>query len=167
MTDYGPKQASRTGGTRGRATASRRQFLRSSLLLVGAEGEVAFALADVAEGVQDPHATGVVGEAVSPDMMAWAEAGALNVLTVDDRYWGVTGIVRIVDWIRKHPEKGVWLNLHKNASYVNRMVTAAVEPEIAPWLELTGGHVKDGRQSIPDWIGISRFDWDYIDKNRL
>jgi L-alanine-DL-glutamate epimerase-like enolase superfamily enzyme len=102
-----------------------------------------------------------------PDMVAWAEAGALNVLTADDRYWGVTGIVRIVKWIRKHPEKGVWLNLHKNASYVNRMVTAALEPRIAPWLELTGSPVKDGRQPIPDWVGITRFDWDLIEKHRL
>ena len=78
----------------------------------------------------------------------------------------MTGIVRIVEWICRHPEKGVWLNLHKNASYVNRMVTAAVEPKIAPWLGLTGGSVKDGRQPIPDWVGISRLDWDYIERHR-
>jgi hypothetical protein len=68
---------------------------------------------------------------------------------------------------RKNPEKDMRLNLHKNASQVNRMVTAALEPEIAPWLELAGGGVKDGHMAIPDWIGITNFDWDFIEKNRV
>jgi L-alanine-DL-glutamate epimerase-like enolase superfamily enzyme len=100
-----------------------------------------------------------------PGMMDYAEAGAINLMTADDRYWGVTGIVRLIDWIRKNPEKDVRLNLHKNASQVNRMVTASLEPEIAPWIELTGAS-KDGRQSIPDWIGITNFDWKYIERNK-
>jgi L-alanine-DL-glutamate epimerase-like enolase superfamily enzyme len=100
----------------------------------------------------------------------WAEAGAVDQWNFDctTSGAGITGCLRLIQWIREHPKTNTVLNLHYKAD-AHQQIAAALEPEICPWTEamFVQGRYRDGFCAIPQWIGVEDLDWDYIAKNRI
>ncbi|MFP4056792.1 MAG: enolase C-terminal domain-like protein [Candidatus Brocadiia bacterium] len=98
----------------------------------------------------------------------WLRAGAANQVTWDCRFGGITELLRILGWIREHPEARAKLNLHYSAP-AHEHIAAATTDEEFPWVEacFDEDRYKDGTTAAPDWVGVAHIDWDFIEKHRI
>jgi L-alanine-DL-glutamate epimerase-like enolase superfamily enzyme len=98
----------------------------------------------------------------------WLEAGAANQVTWDCRFGGITKLLDIIAWIRRHPEHGVVLNLHYSQP-AHQQIAAALTDREQPWVEsvFAEDRYQDGWTAIPQWIGAEDLDWAFIEKHRV
>lgn len=100
--------------------------------------------------------------------LKWLKAGACDQMTWDCTFNGLTPLIRIIAWMRDHPQHRCRPNLHYSQDS-HQHVAAAMTDEEYPYVEACffEGRYADGWCMIPNWVGCADVDWERIDKNRI
>jgi len=98
----------------------------------------------------------------------WLEAGAVNQVTWDCRFGGITKFLEILAWARSHPGKGVVFNLHYSQPAHQQLAAALTDAE-QPWVEAVRpkDRYRDGWTTIPQWTGVEGIDWAFVEKHKV
>jgi len=109
-----------------------------------------------------PEGPGPIGDGTDfQTIQRWAEAGAANQFSTDVYIRdGITQVVRLLEWAKNHPEKGLTINLHW--SWVPHLHLAmAYEEKVFPVLEFPMSSEVPSRYFdkqeyalAPDWPGV-------------
>jgi len=109
-----------------------------------------------------PEGPGPIGDGTElATIQRWAEAGAANQFSTDAYIRdGITQVVRLLEWVKQHPQKRLTVNLHW--SWLPHLHLAmAYDEKVFPILEFPMSHEVPGSYfenteyvKAPDWPGI-------------